>query len=176
MTSFWCVIFHFSPMLCLAQEEKEQNTNKIIDSLYKLNQLYKIITIHEIGFRNRENNIGSNLHVQPINTGEVYGHNSMSENDFLFIKFNSKSLPSKNKIESISIKINITIQDKVIDTKRYIWMPNYDGDYYIWLPLEKKYFSCITTESKIKIDLVDDKTKVLINSNVIKYDTYCETD
>ena len=100
----------------------------------------------------------------------------MSENTFLFISFSSKSLPLKNKIGNKIINISVLNQGKIINNKNYFWIPDYDGNYYIWFPLEKKYFNCIATESKFKIDIKEEKTKLLLRSEVIKYETYCEVD
>jgi hypothetical protein len=100
----------------------------------------------------------------------------MSENTFLFISFSSKSLPLKSKTGNKLINISVLNKGEIIDNKSYYWIPDSDGNYYIWFPLEKKYFNCIASESKFKIDIKEEKTKALVSSAIIKYDTYCETD
>ncbi len=100
----------------------------------------------------------------------------MFKNTFLFISFGSKALPLKYKLGDKKIKISVSIQNKIIDSKSYFWMPEYDGNYYIFFPLEKKYFSCTASKTNIKIDLIEDKTKAIVTSELVKYDTYCELD
>ena len=100
----------------------------------------------------------------------------MFKNTFLFITFSSKSLSLKNKIGNKTIKISVLNQSKTIDSKKYFWTPDGDGNYYIWLPLDNKYFDCIASKTNFKIDLIEEKTKAIIISEIIKYDTYCELD
>lgn len=172
--SFICAFYLISQNI-YSQENATLNSNKIIDSLYSVNQK-NMILINEISFRNHENDYGRNLDARNIDTKEIQGYNSRSENTFLFISFGSKSLPLKYKLGDKKIKISVSIQNKIIDSKSYFWMPEYDGNYYIYFPLEKKYFSCTASNTNIKVDLIEDKTKAIVTSEVVKYDTYCETD
>jgi hypothetical protein len=176
IVAFCTSIIFFMPIKSFSQEEAALNSNKIIDSVYSINRLNNLIMVNEISFRNRENNVGNNLEIRYIDTKETYGHNSMSENTFLFISFSSKSLPLKSKTGNKLINISVLNKGKIIDNKSYYWIPDSDGNYYIWFPLEKKYFNCIASESKFKIDIKEEKTKALVSSAIIKYDTYCETD
>jgi hypothetical protein len=168
-------------MLCflaftLTSCEKEINSNKIIDSIYSINRLNNLIMVNEIRFRNRENFVGNNLDIRYIDTKKTYGINSMTENTFLFLSFNSKSLPLKSKTGHKNINISVLNQGKIIDNKSYFWMPDYDGNYFIWFPLEEKYFNCIASIFVVKIDIKEVETKALVSAAIIKYDTYCETD
>jgi regulator of replication initiation timing len=151
------------------------NSNKIIDSVYSINRLNNLIMVNEISFRNREKFHSNNLEIRYIDTKETYGFNSMTENAFLFISFSSKSLLLKSKT-GFDINISVLNEGKIIDNKSYYWIPDYDGNYYIWFPLEKNYFDCIIDESNFKIDIKEEKTKALVSSAIIKYSTYCETD
>jgi hypothetical protein len=176
IVAFYIGIICIMPIKSFSQEEVSLNSNKIIDSIYSINRLNNLIMVNEISFRNKENNVGNNLEIRYIDTKETYGINSMTENTFLFLSFSSKSLPLTSKTGHKIINISVLNQGKIIDNKSYYWIPDYDGNYFIWFPLEKKYFNCIASESKFKIDIKEEKTKALISSAIIKYDTYCETD
>ena len=175
LAAFFICAFYLIPQNSYSQENDALNSNKIIDSLYNINQK-KMILINQISFRNKENFEGNNLNVLNIDTKEIYGYNTMSENTFLFISFGSKTLPLKYKSGDKKIKISVLSQNKIIVSKSYFWMPEYDGNYYIYFPLESKYFSCTAPKTNIKIELVEDKTKAIVSTEVVKYDTYCETD
>ena len=176
IVAFCIGIIFFMPIKSFSQEEVALNSNKTIDSVYSINQLNNLIIVNEISFRNRENNVGNNLEIRYIDTKETYGYNIMSENTFLFISFSSKSLPLKSKTGNKLINISVLNKGKIIDNKSYYWFPDSDGNYYIWFPLEEKYFNCIASESNFKIDIKEEKTKALVSSAIIKYDTYCITD
>jgi hypothetical protein len=162
-------------------ESKKDNSrlseysNNIIDSVYNIGQLKNLISINEIKFRSRENFIENNIEIRQLDTKEVFGHNLMSKNEFLFISFSSKSISLTNKNDLKLINISVLNQGKVISNKSYYWYPENDGNYYIWLPLEEKYFTCFK-ESKFKIDIKEDKSKALISSEIINYEGYCEID
>lgn len=173
--AFCTSIIFFMTFKSFSQEEAALNSNKIIDSVYSINRLNNLIMVNEISFRNREKFHSNNLEIRYIDTKETYGFNSMTENAFLFISFSSKSLLLKSKT-GFDINISVLNEGKIIDNKSYYWIPDYDGNYYIWFPLEKNYFNCITSESNFKIDIKEEKTKALVSSAIIKYDTYCETD
>jgi hypothetical protein len=175
LTTFFVCAFYLIPQNIYSQENDVLNSNKIIDSLYTINQK-NLILINQISFRNRENFEGNNLDVRNIDTKEEYGYNPMFENTFLFISFGSKTLPLKYKSGDKRIKISVLSQNKIIVGKSYFWVPEYDGNYYIYFPLESKYFSCTSPKTNIKIELIEDKTKAIVSSEVVKYDTYCETD
>jgi len=175
IVAFCIGIIFFMPIKSFSQEKFALNSNKTIDSVYSINQLNNLIIVNEISFRNRENNVGNNLEIRYIDTKETYGYNTMSENTFLFISFSSKSLPLKSKTGNKLINISVLNDGKIIDNKKYYWIPDYDGNYYIWFPLEKKYFNCISN-SQFKIDIKEESTKALVSSSIIKYDTICETD
>jgi hypothetical protein len=150
-------------------------SNNIIDSLYRMGQSKNLISINEIKFRSRENFIENNIEIRQLVAKDISGTNLMVENKFLFILFSSKSLPLINKLGLKTINISVLNQGKVINNRSYYWSPENDGNYYIWFPLEKKYFNC-DTESKFKIDIKEDKSKALISSEIIKYEGYCEID
>jgi hypothetical protein len=175
LTAFFICAFYLIPQNSYSQENEVLNSNKIIDSLYKINQR-DIILINQITFRNKENFEGNNLDVLNIDTKEIYGYNPMSENTFLFISFGSKTLPLKYKSGDKKIKISVLSQNKIIVSKSYFWMPEYDGNYYIYFPLDNKYFSCTAPKTNIKIELIENNTKAIVYSEVVKYETYCETD
>ena len=172
--TFICVL-NLIPQNIYSQENSILNSNKIIDSLYNIDQK-NIISINQISFRNKENFEGNNLDALNIDTKEIHGYNPMSENTFLFISFGSKILPLKHNLGIKKIKISVSIQNKIIENKSFFWMPENDGNYYIYFPLDNKYFSCTAPNTNIKIELIEDNTKAIITSEVIKYDTYCETD
>lgn len=174
-TATFVCLFYLIPQNIYSQESTNPNSNNIIDSLYSINQK-DLIFIKQITFRSKENFEGNNLDTLNIDSKEIYGYNSMSENTFLFVSFSSKLLPLKNKLGDKKIKISVSIQNKIIDTKSYFWMPEYDGNYYIHFPLDNKYFNCTAPKTNIKIELIENNTKALVYSEVIKYDTYCETD
>ena len=175
LTAPFICLFYLIPQNIYSQESTNLNSTNIIDTLYSLNQK-NLIFIKQITFRSKENFEGNNLDTLNIDSKEIYGYNSMSENTFLFISFNSKLLPLKNKLGDKKIKISVSVQNKIIDSKSYFWMPEYDGNYYIYFPLESKYFNCTATNTNIKIDIIEDNTKAIITSEVVKYETYCETD
>lgn len=175
LTAPFICLFYLIPQKNYSQESTILNSNNIIDTLYNLNQK-KLILIKQITFRNKENFYGNNLDTLNIDSKEIYGYNPMSENTFLFISFNSKLLSLKNNLGNKTIKISVSIQNKIVDSKSYFWMPEYDGNYYIYFPLDNKYFSCTTPKTNINVELIEDNTKAIVYSEVVKYDTYCETD
>jgi hypothetical protein len=83
-------------------------------------------------------------------------------------------------LESITgnkiINISVLNQGKIVDNKSYYWMPHQDGNYYVWFPLEKKYFNCSAPESKFKIDIKEEKSNSLVGTAIIEFETYCELD
>ena len=162
--------------LIAEDEEVTLNSDKIIDSVYSINRLNNLIMVSEIGFRNRQTFFGNNLELRDIDTKEAYGHNIMMENTFLFISFSSQSLPLESITGNKIINISVLNQGKIVDNKSYYWMPHQDGNYYVWFPLEKKYFNCSAPESKFKIDIKEEKSNSLVGTAIIEFETYCELD
>ncbi len=177
ITAFFIFAFGLIPQNNYCQEKDALKSNKIIDSLYSLNHSNNLILISQVSFKTREKYESSNVDALPINTKESYGYNPhQTENNFLFLSFGAESLPIKYKLGNKKIKISVSVQNKLIDSKSYFWMPEYDGNYYIYFPLESKYFNCTATNTNIKIDIIEDNTKAIVTSEVVKYETYCETD
>jgi hypothetical protein len=177
LTAFFIFATCLIPQNNYCQENNALNSNKIIDSLYSLNHSNNLILISQVSFKTREKYESSNVDALPINTKESYGYNPhQTENNFLFLSFGAESLPIKYKLGYKKIKVSVSVQNKIIDSKSYFWMPEYDGNYYIYFPLENKYFSCTATNTNIKIDIIEDNTKAIVTSEVVKYETYCETD
>lgn len=146
------------------------------DSLYKIDFKTKKVGVHEVTFRDFGHSDSDyqegNIDIRPIDFNEELGNNPMIGNMFLFIAFNGKEFKQKY----VSIKITIQNTGKIVTIKDYFWIPSDNGNYYIWLDLnDKNYFTCFQ-KSNIQIKVIDDKTKQIIFTNNIKYDTYCETD
>jgi hypothetical protein len=163
--------------LIAEDEEVTLNSDKIIDSVYSINRLNNLIMVSEIGFRNRQTSFGNNLELRDIDTKEAYARNiMMMENTFLFISFSSQSLPLESKTGAKIINISVLNQGKIIDTKSYYWFPDHDGNYYVWFPLEKKYFNYSAPESKFKIDIKEEKSNSLVGTAIIEFEAYYELD
>lgn len=152
--------------------KKSNNPNKTIDSLYNINLSDNLILVNEIRFRNKESSFQNHVEVKHINTKKgPYGFNTGAKNAFLFISFNYKPLFLKNK--DVNIHISVLNKGQIKDSKQYFWNTTSGGDYFVWFPLEEKYFSCISNETNFKIEIIDNKTKHVIGSETVKYGTYC---